>query len=166
MRIFRSRTVARRASVSAIAFVVAWSLAGSAAAGDQVPFRGTIEGTVTVTPLVPPQASVVIRGTGNATHLGRYTVEVPHLVNQMNRTGSGSYLFTAANGDTLTAEFTGVATLLAPGVLSTTETGIITGGTGRFAGATGSFVAERTFFVSTGVTSGSFEGTISSLGRG
>jgi hypothetical protein len=40
----------------------------------------------------------------------------------------------------------------------------ITGGTGRFADATGSFTLERVINLSTGVSSGSFSGTISSPG--
>lgn len=166
MKSFESSIRARRAIALAIAMAVAlsFSVAGSAAAKDQVPFNGSLAGTVTVTPIDPPIASVFIEGTGNATHLGRFTVEIPHVVNQAIRVGSGSYVFTAANGDTLTADFTGQATLLAPGVLSTSEIGTITGGTGRFEGATGSFVAERTFFVATGMTTGSFAGTISSPG--
>jgi hypothetical protein len=143
---------------------LALSLAGPVAAGGQVPFRGSLDGTVTVTPLVPPLASVRIEGTGVATQLGSFTVEIPHLVNQATRVAVGSYLFTAANGNTLTADFTGQATLVAPGVLSIAETGVITGGTGRFAGATGRFTGDRTFFVATGLTTGTFTGTVSSPG--
>jgi hypothetical protein len=153
-----------RAAVMAIGLLL--TLAAPVAANEQVPFRGSLEGTVTVTPLDPPLASVVIEGGGNATQLGRFTVEIPHLVNQATRIGGGTYIFTAANGDTLTADFSGQATLVSPGVLSVAETGVITGGTGRFAGATGSFTAERTFFVATGTTTGTFEGTISSPGEG
>lgn len=148
--------------VSAIAMAI--TLAGSIAASSDVPFRGRIEGTVTVTPLTPPMAVVMIEGTGRATQLGRFTVEVPHLVNQATRVAVGSYVFTAANGDTLTAEFTGQATLVAPGVLSVAETGVITGGTGRFSGATGHLSAQRTFHVATGVTTGWFDGVVSSPG--
>lgn len=169
MRTLESRTLAGGAPAvgkAMIAVALVFSLAGPVAAGDQVPFKGRLEGAVTITPLDPPFASVVIDGTGNATQLGRFTVEIPHLVNLAVRGGVGSYVFTAANGDTLTADFTGQATLLAPGVLSIAESGIITGGTGRFAGATGSFAAERIFFVATLVTTGSFEGTISSPGQG
>ena len=147
-----------------LALSLAFSFSGPVAAGDQVPFKGSLAGTVTVTPLDPPFASVLIEGTGNATQLGGYTLEITQIANQAERVASGSYVFTAANGDTLTADFTGEGTLLAPGVLFGVETATITGGTGRFAGATGSFTVERTFFIFAGVTTGSFEGTISSPG--
>jgi len=147
-----------------IALALALSLAGPVAAGDQVPLQGTLEARATVTPLDPPLASVLLEGSGVASQLGRFTFDFQHIVNQATRVGSGTYVFTAANGDTLTADATGQATLVAPGVLTVAETGDITGGTGRFAGATGSFTIERTFFVATGTTTGSFTGTISSPG--
>jgi hypothetical protein len=134
--------------------------AGVFSKDQEVPFKGRLEGTATITPGTPPFLSVLIEGTGNATHLGRFTLEIPHVVNAMNRTSTGTYEFTAANGDTLTAGFTGQATLTAPGVLSVVETATITGGTGRFADATGSFTVERVFNQVTGLTTGSFEGTI------
>lgn len=159
----------RRAFKLHLAFMALLALslgvAGPVTAADEVTFRGRLDGTATVTPLTPPFASVLIVGTGNATQLGRFTMEVPHLVNQATRIAVGSYLFTAANGDTLTADFSGQATLVAPGVLSVVETAIITGGTGRFAGATGSFSGARMFFPATGATTGSFEGTISTPGN-
>lgn len=138
--------------------------AAPVAAGDHVVFKGSLAGSVTVTPLTPPMASVLIEGSGNATQLGRFSVEVPHLVNQATRIGAGSYVFTAANGDRLTAEFSGQATLVAPGVLSVEEHATITGGTGRFAGATGSFSVTRTFHPGTGETAGTFDGSISLRG--
>ena len=139
-------------------------LAAHSADKKESPFTGSLEGTVTVTPLTPPFASVLIEGTGHATLLGRFTVEIPHQVNQALRTATGTYVFTAANGDMLTAEFSGVATIVSPGIIATTETAIITGGTGRLAGATGSFTGERVFNMMTGTTAGSFEGSISSPG--
>jgi hypothetical protein len=150
-------------AVTLVAMVL--TVAGPVAASDEVSFRGQLAGTVTVTPLDPPLASVLIEAGGTASQLGSFTLEVPHLVNQATRTGVGSYEFTAANGDTLTADFTGQATLVSPGVLTTHETAVITGGTGRFAGASGSFIADRTFYLATGQTIGSFEGTISRPGQ-
>ena len=147
----------------ALALAAVLGLAGPAAAGDQVPFKGSLEGDVAVTPLTPPYLRVDVDATGNATHLGQFTLAIPHIVNAANGTAIGSYEFTAANGDTVFAEFTGIATPTSvPGVLYIEETATITGGTGRFAGATGSFLSERWFDTVNLTTSGSFEGTISS----
>ena len=124
-----------------------------------VPFRGNLEGTQTRTPLQPPFASVNGSGSGNATHLGQYSAVFPHIVNLATRIGQGTYTFTAADGSTVTANFTGQAQG-GPAVVSIEETATITGGTGRFANATGSFVVQRTFEPATGRTEGSFDGTI------
>jgi hypothetical protein len=130
-----------------------------------VPFKGSFEGRLTAsTPLVPPLISNVNEATGTATHLGRFALEIPHIVNTMTRMITGTYEFTAANGDTLVAAFTGQATPTSPGVLSVVETAMITGGTGRFDGVSGSFTIQRVFVVATGEITGSLEGTISSPG--
>src|SRR5262249_40287901 len=137
-----------------------------AAAGEQVPFSGRLEGVVTVTGF-PPTLSVLVNAKGNATQLGQFTLAIPHTVNVTTRTAIGTYQFTAANGDTLSADFTGQATPTpTPGVLYIEETATITGGTGRFAGASGSLTAERLFDTVAGTTIGSFSGTISSPGAG
>ena len=102
-----------------------------------------------------------IAAEGQATHLGRFELDVPHLVDPATRTAVGEYRFTAANGDTLTADFTGQSTPV-PGttLLYIEEQATITGGTGRFAQATGSFKVYRLFDTATGVTVGDFEGSI------
>jgi hypothetical protein len=130
------------------------------AGGQETPFKGTIQGTQTITPLAPPFIFVEFTGSGNATQLGRFSLTIPHTVNQPAGTGVGSYAFIAANGDILTADFLGTASLIEPGLVAIVETAVITGGTGRFAGATGTFRVERTFSFITSVSVGSFEGTI------
>ena len=131
----------------------------------EVPFKGSLEGVVSMTPLAPPFMSVLVNATGNATQLGQFTLAIPHVVNRTDRTAVGTYEFTAANGDTLSADFTGKATPTAtPGVLYIEETATITGGTGRFAGANGGFTTERLFDTVAHTTTGSFSGTISSPG--
>ena len=110
----------------------------------------------------PPLLHVDVEATGKATHLGKFTLDIPHVVNPATRAAVGTYEFTAANGDKVYAEFTGLATPTAiPGVLYIEETATITGGTGRFAGATGSFISERWYDTVAGTTIGSFKGTIS-----
>jgi hypothetical protein len=136
---------------------------------EEVPFKGSGEGVVTRrTPLSPPLVSLLTEGTGNATHLGQFTVDIAHVVNTSAMTVTGSYEFTAANGDTLIADVTGQfgPTLENPRVLLSVETATITGGTGRFAGATGSFTVERLLNLDTFLTTVSFKGTISSPGVG
>lgn len=147
-----------------IALGLALSLVGPVSAGDQVPFRGSMSGTATVTPINPPIVSVLLETSGTATQLGRFTLEAPHVVNQATLTAQGTYVFRAADGSTLTANLSGSASMVAPGVLAIAETGTITGGTGRFADATGSFSTNRTFFPATGQTHGSFGGWISTPG--
>ena len=123
------------------------------------PFQGSFEGIQTVTPLPPGQAQVNGSASGSGTHLGRFTVTFPHIVTFATATGTGIYTFTAANGDLLTATFTGQAQQ-GP-IVFIVEAGTITGGTGRFAGATGTFTVQRQFVSANGTTTGSFEGTIS-----
>ena len=142
-----------------------FAVARPAAAGDQAPFRGRLEGVVTITPDVPPFMLVLVEAEGKANHLGRFSLTIPHRVNRDSRTAEGSYHFVAANGDTLTADFTGQSFLTdTPGVLRIVEIATITGGTGRFEGATGGFVCERLFDTASGETTGSFDGTITPPG--
>jgi hypothetical protein len=153
-----------------LALLAVLALAGPAAAegpGKQVPFRGRLEGVATVTPLTPPFVAVNIEGGGHATQLGNFEVSIPHVTNRSNGTAAGTYEFTAANGDTLTADFTSQVTPTdVPGVVSVAVTATITGGTGRFADATGSFVGDRVADMVHGTVTESFSGTISNSRRG
>src|SRR5262249_29875397 len=146
-----------------LAVLAVLGLTGAAAA-QPVPFLGRLDGVATITG-VPPIVSVLVNAKGNATQLGQFTLAIPHTVNGTTGTATGSYQFTAANGDRLIATFKGQSALTAtPGILSIVETATITGGTGRFAGATGGFICQRLFNRVTGRTTGSFQGTISSPG--
>jgi hypothetical protein len=139
-------------------------LARPVEAAKHVPFHGSLEGLVTRSG-APPIVTVNVEAEGTASHLGRFEVSIPHEVVLATRTATGSYLFVAANGDTLTADFVGHSVLTDdPTVLYIVEEATITGGTGRFAGATGSFTSERLYDTIAGTTIGSFEGTISSPG--
>jgi hypothetical protein len=66
---------------------------------------------------------------------------------------------TGADGDSLFGDLIGRASI-ANGVATVVETATITGGTGRFAKASGSFTTARTVVQATGISSGSFDGTI------
>src|SRR4051794_39494007 len=152
-----------RAAALALVLLAFLGLSRPAAAGDQVPFKGGFDAVLTRTPLTPPFVLDELEGTGHATHLGQFDLLITATVNLTTRTAIGTYEFVAANGDTLTATFTGASQPTAtPGVILITETATITGGTGRFANASGSFVSERLFEPATGASIGSIEGTVSS----
>lgn len=123
-----------------------------------VPFKGTLEGTQSVTPLAFPLLAVNGAATGHATLLGQFSARFPHTVDLTTRSAVGTYTFTAANGDTLTADFSGQAN--GTGIVSIEEHATVTGGTGRFEGATGTFTVLRQFDQAAGVTSGVLEGEI------
>ena len=155
--------IAARLALTAVTAVV---LAGPAAAGNMVAFKGTLEGSFTATPDPPPSINRQLNATGNATLLGGFTYDFPHSVDRSvtPATGVGYSTFTAANGDQVFAFITGQATLVMPGLLHTVENGTILGGTRRFENASGGFVIERSIDTINLTTIGSFVGTISSPG--
>ena len=128
-------------------------------AGEQVPFKGqSTEQAISAVPTDDPNVVLVTTvGSGQATHLGNFTFVSPHLSGLLDFSINGQQIFTAANGDTLTANIAGQ---LHPenGKLVGTITGTIAGGTGRFDGATGfysfSIVFDPATFISTGVIDG------------
>jgi hypothetical protein len=152
-------------SIVALALIAMLGLTRAALAGNEVPLKGNLQGDVVHTAVSPTVDSVVITATGNLAHLGQATITSTHLVDRTTRTAVGTYEFTAANGDTLRADFVGHAMPTAtPGVLAIVENATITGGTGRFEGATGSFTIERLYDQVAGETAGTIEGTVSSPG--
>jgi hypothetical protein len=159
----------RLLSCLAVAFLVTAGLARPAVAGESVPFKGSLEGVhVSRVPVDPPQFFDVFEAAGQATQLGQFDLVIEAVVDFGTRpvTGEGTLTFVAANGDVLVADFTGFSALVVPGLVLITEHAVIDPdrSTGRFAGATGSFTVERLADAATGVTGvteGTFEGTIS-----
>jgi hypothetical protein len=153
----------------ALAVVAVVGMAGPAAAGDSVPFKGRLGGELADRTPGPAPGTFRDRWemTGTATRLGRFELVEDAVVDFRTAppTGEGTATFVAANGDTLVAEFYGYSEPVAPGVVRIVEHATITGGTGRFAGASGSYTCERLFDLATGETAGSFDGTISVPGR-
>ena len=125
-----------------------------------VPLQGSIEAVESYI-INPPTMLVETAGSGKATELGQFTVTWKFTVNLDIGSGVGSAHFTAANGDTLDTTSLGQGDPTeTPDVNRVVEQHTITGGTGGFAGATGTFTLKRLVNMKTGVTSGSFEGSI------
>jgi hypothetical protein len=145
-----------------VALILA-ALAIPAAAQQQVPLKGTFQGSDNRTGL-----NIHESGTGTATLMGQFSFTMDVTINPANLTDTGSAEWIAANGDSIDTTVVGSAI---PGdvVFTITEIHTITGGTGRFTGAQGSFTVHRTHVVApsadgTHVTFGSFDGTITSPG--
>jgi hypothetical protein len=135
------------------------SIAASAVAAE-TPFKGTVNAVETGVTVFPFR-SITRDGGGTATYLGKYTEHITGQINLVTRHLTGAATFTASNGDTLTATVDGQATPTeTAGVLSVVEVYTITGGTGRFADATGTFTLHSTVTQATGVSSGTFSGSI------
>ena len=73
--------------------------------------------------------------TGNATHLGRFTVTADWTLAATGNFGTSTW--TAADGDEFSTSFARRG-VVAPPTITFTEFHIITGGTGRFANSSGS----------------------------
>src|SRR5689334_11966406 len=91
------------------ALLLTAALAGSAAAANEFPFRGYIQ-AVAITDVQYHRLFVDGSGFGNATHLGRFTVTYEVEANLLTHETFGSGLFTAANGDSLATDITGLGT--------------------------------------------------------
>ena len=147
------------AQIAAMILTAGFAFAGGA--DRQVPFKGALQGNDTDTCFTFPIACVATSGTGIGTVIGPFSFTMDNRVNVTNGTDAGAVTLIAANGDTITATFTGSGEPTAePNVFSITEVYTITGGTGRFAGAQGSFILERLASGVTFLTSGSFHGTM------
>ena len=135
-------------------------------AGEQVPFSGSLQAHETIVSQRPGTFVTDGIGGGIATLLGRFTLTWEFTVNLADGTGAGPVHYIAANGDSIFTTVIGQSEPTGtPGVFRIMEIQIITGGTGRFAGAKGSFTLERLVDLTTGFSSGSFHGTITSPGQ-
>jgi hypothetical protein len=101
-----------------------------------------------------------VSGKGVGSHIGTFT-----LVEQNNDEGfpviTGTATITAANGDQIFANHTGLVQLFGNGMADVNSEFTITGGTGRFIGATGGFESHGPANLALGTGSSVFEGTIS-----
>jgi hypothetical protein len=94
--------------------------------------------TLSADPANFPIVAVVSGGEGRLSHLGRSTMVSPHTTNVFTGETQGDQIFTAANGDMLTAFCHGFPVVHDEGalVIGTLDC-TITGGTGRFTNASG-----------------------------
>jgi hypothetical protein len=146
------------------AVLVAGVVAAPAAAKEQVPFMGAMQGHDTDTGFTNTTVTVLTMGTGIGTLVGQFSFTQTVTVEFATGHDTGSAQWFAANGDSISTTITGSGVAIEPGLFKIEEVHTITGGTGRFAGAQGSFTVKRLASGVTFLTSGSFDGTITSPG--
>lgn len=132
----------RSCVLAAVVVVAGLASAPALRADGDVPFKGTWTGETVAADFsaFPPIVGVIAAGGGQFTHLGQSTMVSPHTTDVFTGETLGDQIFTAANGDTLTAYCAGFATPdLSTGIVSGTLDCEVTSGTGRFADATGSY---------------------------
>jgi hypothetical protein len=130
--------------------------------GSALPFKGQLQSTERVVSM--PDDNTAVRhldGTGNATHLGQFTLSADFTVTMSTGNATGTATWTAANGDQIRASVVGHGDIVAFPTVTIAETHTITGGTGRFANASGIITIERSANILTGASTGSLSGTIS-----
>ena len=161
----------RRSLIAVLLAVVAMMMTTSAFAAPQgkaTRLQGSWNSseTSTFSPAPPPDATAMVvdgKASGIATHLGKYTATFKATVDLACGCSEGDTIrFVASNGDTLDAVGWGEGRPIAavPGHHLVTQTYVITGGTGRFDGASGSLVVLRLVNLATGVSEGSFTGSL------
>jgi hypothetical protein len=147
-------------SLACLVATVQLGAPSAAVAAKEVPFKGKLQ-AVESFDFQFPTLFVDGSGSGNATHIGRYTVTYEWEVDLQTLVGIGTFHFIAANGDSLFTEATGQATPTEdPDVLFTEAMHTIVGGTGRFDGASGEFTAVGLLNAVTGVRSDTLRGTL------
>lgn len=137
-----------------------------------VPFKGNWTGVTVSADLTNfPVVSVVSEGGGQVTRLGRSTMASPHTSHVFTGETIGEQIFTAANGDTLTAHCEGFPMPQPDNTIVGSLACTFTSGTGRFAGATGDYefflvASPRTDGGQGYATVADIDGRISSVGSG
>ena len=130
----------RSCVLAAVVLAAGLAAAPAVRADSDVPFKGTWTGeTISADLSGFPLVRIVAAGGGQFAHLGQSTMVSPHTTDVFTGETLGEQIFTAANGDTLTAYCAGFAGPDAEGIVRGTLDCDVTGGTGRFADATGSY---------------------------
>jgi hypothetical protein len=146
------------------AMMLTAALTVPAAAQQQVPFMGAMQGHDTDTGLTNNLATVLTVGTGIGTLVGQFSFTQTWTVDVTTGHLTGSAQWFAANGDSISTTITGSGEMIEPGLFRIEEVHAIIGGTGRFAGAQGSFTMTKLASAVTFLTSGSYEGTMTPPG--
>lgn len=152
-----------RHAMTGLVVIATLALPMQAAAAEPVPFSASESGTFQVLGVCATGGVVLdVNGTGQATQLGNYTAHYRECLDPATgAVTNGSFVLTAADGDTLFGAYSGQAQPTSnPSVVHYDDPGVITGGTGRFVGASGLVTASGTADLATGEYTGRLAGSV------
>lgn len=150
-----------------LALAAASILGGTAAASEQRPMRGEFTITIAATnPRCGDALTLGFDGVGLATHLGQLTGVASHcteftLFTQAVPLWDGVATFTAADGSTISTNYSGWQGTPVGGLAEVSSTHTIVGGSGRFAAAAGTWTLNNVIDFTTGSATGSLSGWLS-----
>ena len=154
-------------SIAAVFLTVAFAAPAAAHRLVYSSFRGAMQGTEIDMPQGSPTPTT-LAATGHlpgiATVFGQFSFNYQLTVTLATATATGTATLMTTDGDSIYTTIAGsLETTTTAGISIITEFDKITGGRGRFTGAEGFFIVERlvnSLPPGTGLTSGSFHGTI------
>ena len=151
--------------------LAALALLEPTAAEVQVPFTARLSGSSEFTFLSATEVLEDYSGRGQATHLGRLTAELRHIIDlTTTEVLDGTLTLTAANGDIVAGSYSGRGEPLASGLIRFEGTFTIESGTGRFSDVTGEGemlgLIDPAHFPESSAADLTLDGTISSIGNG
>jgi len=134
-----AKQISFKTALGLIPALVLCVAASPVAAKSPRPFKGRVVATWdNIFAALPPTSLARFNGASRMTHMGNAaqagTLTLTPTGSPVLFPGNGSVTITAANGDTVTFDYTGI---LNAGTAEGAGTFNITGGTGRFTGATG-----------------------------
>lgn len=145
------------------------ALSSPAVNAGSIPFNGNWEANEVSTFFGDPPIGFFSNGQGTftSTALGSLALYLTVIVDLATFDGVERARLIDTNGDSIFTYASGHADLIAPEppVFHITETHTVTGGTGKYANARGSFAVDRTIDLSTGDSSGTFNGIIITRGN-
>ncbi len=155
---------AMRVVTLALLLVVFGVSAAPATPDDQVPFTATGTAVITSVTHLPGGLTQINTSTsGTATHLGNFTGPLTRIQDHQGNFGSTAVIVSANGNDsvflTVNGHFTSAQGKC--GVVTSTGTYTVTGGTGAFANATGSGTINTQIDLCAGTATGTYTGTIS-----
>ena len=149
----------------ALAAVLCVLTAPSVLAFRPVPFHAATDTTFVIPPACGPTCAFTISGVGQATHMGRVSIDGPSLIDFATGVQTGTSTLNAADGSELEIEFHGSFNPTSPTDVTFSGSWTVISGTGRFADSDGGGTYHGAASLATNTGELHLDGSVSDPGR-